>query len=719
MSPVELPSNAAVNVTSEGRLDRFKLHASINSNLGNIEIDGTAGIQEKQYDINDIKVNAQGLQAGRILSLPWLGSSDLSMLLDGTIGASSDLTLSGNIDKVYLNQNPIVNTRINAQYLGNSMEMKIDIEDPQYGMNLSSQMTMDQQTSLKSSIELNDFRIGKLVDLDSSLVVSSKVASDLVMDQQSISLDLELLENYFKSSTVDYNIDSFEFDALLAPEGSELHVLSDHSKGTLTANFDIRQAAQLVRSIREGQTEEDDLSRLLNFNFELTAEQPLKLLIPEIESASDLQLSGFLDESNQTFKIGAQTGKFQGYGVTIDTLFSDLEFNRQEILADVLVENILYDSIRLGDLSLQAINSNGQGVNTRFLLDRDSLTLMKITADLQFEEDQILVKLDSLVSLNQQLTVDSNNPIVIASQNVRFDRFTIRGQQLSIDINGTMDEFEFTIDDADLTHLNMLFPSDSTWIHHGRLNGLFAWVEADKKVHIQTNIDSLTIKDSPSLDITARAFTEGSRVPFSLQLNSITNNIGLSGDYSLDNSQIAANLNVDINQLKTFDFLVADKVEFMDGKISGQIDIGGKLTTPDYRGELAFHEVQLITLKPRSSFFIKDEVLRLDNSGLTLQDFNIYDSEQNSLKINGKLSTENYRDFDYNLTVETDNYLLINNPRQDEYQIQGQLVVGSNFSIQEIKRTQKLMLPLLLRILPALLMLCPLRTWNYCQAKES
>ena len=681
ISPVKLPSKVQLQLTSKGYLDQFDLQAAINSNAGNIALDGKAGIGNRQLDMDNLRIKARSLQAGAMLSLSWLGSTDFSLLLDGTVGVTSDLSVSGEIDRIYLNQNRIMDTRFDGRYRGNKAEMNLNILDPHYTANLKSEMNLGEQTAINTTVDFSNFKLGKLINMDSTLLVSSKVSSDFVMDQQRMSLDLGLLESDFESSTVNYSIDTLTFGALIASDGSELKILSDHSRGSLTANFDIREAGQLVQSIRE-KSNQGSLNRSLSFNLDLTTDQPLKLLSSEIEKASDLYLKGSIDESKQIIEIGVQTGSFQGFGLTIDSLSCDLKFLEQEILAAVLVEDIIYDALSLGDLSFRANNPNGNGVNTRLLLERDSLTLVMLTADLQLEEDQILIDVDSLVSLNQHFSVSSNNPVVIASQNAIFDRFAIRGQALTIDINGTLDEFEFTMDDADLTQLNKLIPGDSSVIHHGRLDGLFAWVKADRKIHLQANIDSLTIKDSPAVNITARASTEGNRVPFSLNLNSVTNNIGLTGAYALDNSEVDANLNLDINQLKMFDFLTADKVEYMDGKISGQVDIGGKLNAPEYQGELRFHEVQLITLKPRSSFFIRDEVLRLDNSGLTLQDFTIDDPEQNSLRLNGTLSTENYRDFDYDLTVDTDNYLLINNPRRAEYQIQGTLVIGSNLSIK-------------------------------------
>jgi hypothetical protein len=206
-------------------------------------------------------------------------------------------------------------------------------------------------------------------------------------------------------------------------------------------------------------------------------------------------------------------------------------------------------------------------------------------------------------------------------------------------------------------------------------------VKADQKINLQTRVDSLMFKNIPAIDLSARAITENGNIPITFSLNSATNNILLTGDYNQSSSEIAANLKLELDDLGMFQFFVRDILESATGKVNGDIDISGTLKSPHYNGKIAFTNVDITTLNPRSTFHLQDELLTLNNSGVVLNDFIIMDQQQNPLRLNGSLLTKDYQNFDYDFTVQADNYMLINNPHQEDYQLQGTLVIGSDIKV--------------------------------------
>jgi hypothetical protein len=87
---------------------------------------------------------------------------------------------------------------------------------------------------------------------------------------------------------------------------------------------------------------------------------------------------------------------------------------------------------------------------------------------------------------------------------------------------------------------------------------------------------------------------------------------------------------------------------------------------------------------------LEDETITLENGGIVLRDFTIYDQWQNPLVLDGKLTTDDYQSFKYDLRVVADNYLLVNNPATEDFQLQGILVVGSDLSLQGTEKDIRL-----------------------------
>ncbi|GJM30539.1 MAG: hypothetical protein DHS20C17_31740 [Cyclobacteriaceae bacterium] len=346
----------------------------------------------------------------------------------------------------------------------------------------------------------------------------------------------------------------------------------------------------------------------------------------------------------------------------------------------VQIGNIHYDSLLLGDLSLRLTSEDSVSIS-KLSLAKDSVKLLEVDSRINPRSNGIFVYLDRLVSFDQSLNIDPEKPIIYQQGNLTFDRYRIKGEWMNILVDGDFNEFELVLNDTDLRQLNYLLPLDSTLIGSGKLDAVIAMVRADSKINLQVNIDSLTIKNSPPMMIKARAETEEDHVPVTFSLNSATNKIQLEGNYFPNRSMIAASLELDINELHIVEVFLKDMLTDIDGQITGNISIDGNLKAPDLNGVLNFQDVKLTTLKPRSTFLMKDETVYLDNYGISLQNFTIYDQQENPLVVDGNLITRDYKNFEYDLAVKAEDYWLINNPRQEGYQLQGNLVIDSDLKI--------------------------------------
>lgn len=682
-----MPEALEIQLLSSGNPGGFDLNTRLTSNLGAISIQGNAGLKDQTIELNTLTVGGEKLNLSKLLDIAWLGTTDFSLQLLGKMGRVNDLQLTGLIEQIEINSNQVRNLAIEGSYKQDNVLVHIDITDPDFTSNIQSAITINEPLVANMNLNFDGFGLGKLLLLDSSLVVTANFNSGISIDKSNMRAELNGQCISFSSDFTDYAIDSLALAFTNSSSMSSLSYYTENVRADMEANFDIKEAPALLGDLMDNLNDSlnatDYVNRNRNFSFdiEMTTDEPLKLLNRQLKEFSGIYLSGQFTESNQKLEVTARSSRFDGFGASLDSMYTKIDLSQEEIDANLFINNIFYDSLQVGDLRFR-IAGNHSDINSSFEVRQDSLVVLGIESRSQNRTDGIYTFVDSLISFNRNLTTDPSNPVVFRNWNVFFDRFRVNGEKMEIMANGDTQEFELTVKDADLTGLNHLIASDRTLVYSGNLNGLFAFVKADKKINLQTEIDNLTFKDTPPMKIRARAVSEADRIPLQFSLSSATNNINLSGNYYDHTSEIDASLSLDLSDMSTFEFLYAKYLKKLSGSITGQIDIAGTIQKPDYQGKLGFEQVDFTVLKTGASFHLNDETVSLDDSGIGFNGFTIYDQWQNPLEINGSISTSDYRSFEYDLSVDTDNYLLINNPYNKDYQVQGKLVIGSNLKLK-------------------------------------
>ncbi len=680
-----LPQELQFQLLSSGSLNSFDLQSKISSAAGIIHTDAKASF-ERNILVVDLSIDAIGLDPGEFMDIPWLGPIDLSMHVVGNIGSKTKMEIEGQIKKMDILDQEIKDVDFQGNFDVNGVAVFMQINDPDYLSIIQSEVQFEPLISINAGLQLNDFRLGKLLGRDTTLLVSGDLKAIIMVDQPYIEASLKGKDISLKTSSVNYLMDSLALGLITSPTTSVINLYSDDMNGILEANFDIQKSPEVVENLFRNywglldSIQYKPKDRRFSFDFEVKNVAPLQLFNNEIKEFSRLHISGKFDEYDQAMEVKAGIHKFNGFGISLDTLQAVFSL-QHSINSNLRVENIFYDDLKIGNLDFNILTKQDSAYSN-LVLSRDSVAVLGITSHFQPTQNGIYIYLDSLISFDEEYNIDRNNPVFLGDNNLLFEHFIVSKNDFEMVVDGDLSRFDLSINNADLRNLNYLIASDSAVIHSGTLNGMVSYYKAIKRINIQAEIDSLSYKKIPPINISAKAITEGTRVPIEFSLRSATNNIELAGDYFVNNSEIDALLEVDINNLEMFQFLFSGIIDEISGRVHGKTRITGTLQEPNYQGTLKFQDVNLTTTKPKSTFQLRDEIITLDNSGITLYDFTIYDQRENPLTLNGALITKDYQSFEYDLTLDTDDYLLVNNPATEEYPVQGILVVGSNLKLR-------------------------------------
>ncbi|MBT1690835.1 translocation/assembly module TamB domain-containing protein [Dawidia soli] len=111
--------------------------------------------------------------------------------------------------------------------------------------------------------------------------------------------------------------------------------------------------------------------------------------------------------------------------------------------------------------------------------------------------------------------------------------------------------------------------------------------------------------------------------------------------------------------------LTLGQVKNLKGQLTGEVKVDGESAAPKIDGALRFRDAEFIPALAGSKFLLKDEVIKLTGTGLTLDDFTIRDVQNNTARFDGTIRTVGFAEFDLNLRVNAQNFQLLNTQATD------------------------------------------------------
>jgi hypothetical protein len=284
------------------------------------------------------------------------------------------------------------------------------------------------------------------------------------------------------------------------------------------------------------------------------------------------------------------------------------------------------------------------------------------TNKIRFGKELLIVKDFDLSKGNQHLVIKSknagdNSPLEIVFTAFRLSTLTEFVRADSMVVDGTLDG-HFVVDNI---NTRPVFTSDII------IKDLY--INKDTLGDIGINISN-AVANVYRADIL---------------LNGRENNVRLAGNYNLK-PENKANLDfvLDIKrlQMKTLEGASFGNLRASKGYLSGKVNIGGSLASPDIGGKLEFFQTSMMIAKLNSEFKVDNgQLLAIDNTGLRFNNFTIKDVSDNRFTIDGMAFTKNYINYDFDLRMRARNFKALNSTRADNQAYYGQIYFDTDMKI--------------------------------------
>lgn len=675
-----------------GFVTDFVAYGTLNTALGSI----TSDIQLASYDGETSyagSVQTTGFDLQRFYSEPILGELACDLKLEGTGVTIEDIDaeVKGSVGRLDLNGYTYQDIAIDGQVKNSFFNGFLGIEDERANFTFDGSIDF---TSRKPKFDfLADVKHLDLVQLNFLDNQYTSVSGALELNGEGNNLD-DFIGHIVSDDIVictidqDFPIDHLEIHANRNKTQRRIQLSSSIADALLVGEFDTegltvaseRILADIIpsypRPTKKVGSENFDLYLTLR-DFDLIQ----ALFIPDLHISPGASVILSMDDQNSDFSglFTADTVRYQTYEATeflIDVSHPDSSLyftlmSDQLQLSDSLKINLLnldarsekdtiFSSLSWGHID-DALHGN---LENRLVLEGGE------NGYLQLDQASIWVN-------DRDWNLADTAYVRKVGQNYGIENFELRHKDQFISMNGSISEdpdeqLRVGLSDYDLSMLDPLLVNAGIRLN-GRTSGDIVVNDVYGDPLINTNLDTQQLKIDEYLIGDVRLESDWDQSLQQLNTSGALEKNGktaveFSGSYtpSDEESPLLLNAYVDDAELDFLNAFITEGISGINGTISGDVEVTGKLESPQLQGGVDFNGASVHVDYLSTTYFF-EEGASIHPDWFGLDGIHVYDEENNMALLTGTIVHENFADwnFDVFLDMEEEDFLVLSTTEEE------------------------------------------------------
>ncbi len=689
----------------KGNSSQMNTDLSVNTDLGNAVVTGSfSQIDDPGRLGYNAKIETRSLDIGTILqNKEMLGPISATITAKGTgfDPKTADATFEGIVHSALINQYLYKDVKLSGNIANQKANVDASVVDPNIHFALNANADLSQQyPSVRLNGMIDSIKLQPLHFAKDKMIYRGKIDADFpVTDPNNLQGELFLTQSLFVHNEQRVQLDTVQLLAGKNDTARYLQLTSNVMSAKLEGKYKLvelgnifQQAIQPYFAIVPG----DSVITREPYDFTLNAyilDNPaLKVFVPGLEKIDSVSLQSHFSNTGWTALLKApaidmgpnkirelelRAGTGQNAIDLTATIKKITSGTSLELDNTTLVATIANNSIDFG------LNNKDKALKTRY-------NIKGIFQQLRSGDYKFSIRPDSLVLNYDAWTISDNNQIVIAKEGINASNFVLSksGQQLSVNslsanANAPM---EVSFDQFKLATLTGFVQTDSTLVN-GTLNGKVTFKDLTNEFVFVGDlaVNDLSIKGDTVGNVTIRANNNmANTYAADIALTGRGNDVRLNGNYYLKAGASNFDFDLDIRELPmtTAQAFSNNMIRDATGSINGKFDVTGTLVRPVVKGDLNFNKTGFNFTMLNNYFTIDQEKIRVNEEGLRFDRFEIKDSAQNSLRVNGLAATTNFTNYNFDLDIRANNFRAVNSTKKDNKIFYGQLYFNTNLKVK-------------------------------------
>ncbi len=701
-----IPATIDINGKLHGTTEDLTADLVINTSDGNVTLNGNASnIDDSLHILYNTTLFTEQLAVGKIIGQEAIGPLSLQLKAKGQgivperlqsafeliVDSASyngytytDLRANGSVDSMLVD----LNAHIQNAAIHLSMDAKGDFNHPYPALYVNT--TID-------SIKTRDLHL-----TEDTIIYRGQVVADFKnVNPDSLDGELKIVQSVLVMNDQRLQIDSIGLQAMQTDTGEVIKLQAPFLFAHIWGNFEITQLGYIAQ--REAnkyfQTRFNTDSVIItepytiSGNIDIYRHNSLQSFLPELYRLDSIQIRMRGDNENGLRLFAAAPRITYGSNDITDLRFFITTRDTNNLNGYVNIREFKSGGLTLNKTQVQATaHDNHLDVNLH-IHDAQEKLKYHLAANVQQPHSgayQLHLDPDSLMMNYNLWRLDPGNRIYLDSSNIMVNAFTLQynNQELSILTDTAAQGYPLTaaFKDFRIATLASFVQSDSMQMD-GVING-YATVKyllQDMELQSEIGIKDFNMNGDTIGSLQANILNEQPGI-FNIDagLTDRGNDVKITGTYNT-NRDIDNPMNIQVRigtlPMQTLEKLSMGYLRRTQGNIAGDIRVNGSPSAPSVNGEISFHNAVFAPYPLNSLLKIDNDKISIDQRGIHFSQFDIIDSSGQKATINGDALTTNFVNYNFNLTLNAQNFQVVNKEREIGDIFFGQVFLNTQLNI--------------------------------------
>ncbi|RRO14005.1 translocation/assembly module TamB domain-containing protein [Flavobacteriaceae bacterium 14752] len=643
-----------------------------------------------------------------------LGTASFNIYVDGKgfTEQALDTEIEGQIKAFEFNNYVYNNISIDGNLKYPIFNGKLNSQDPNFLFDFEGVVNASNKRkayNFQSNIKYADLNKLNFVKKDSISIFKGSFKIDVKANSIDDAVGLIKFNDFnYKTSFDTYDFKDFELKSEI---NNGLHNISINSPdvidGRIYGNFNPSKLPEFIDISFRNLYFKDVIknqyaNKNINFEFKIN-NKVVEAIFPEISIAPQTFINGNISSNEDEMKLRFIAPQIRYKKNILKDV--EIQIDKQNPFFDTYIQvaNIENSTYPISDLNLINVKLNdtlffrtefsgGKAKDDKFNLSLYQTYDKENNTVFGFQKSEILFK-----NKPWQINKDSdykNNRVVLEPglQNFMFDSIMLSYKNQIIKLDGVMRDSTYKDINLKLqtVELNNITPYIDSLKLNGLVNGKMKFYQNKGQYSPNLNImvRDFAVNDFNYGDLKLSADGNKDLSDFDLKAylsKGQQNFLSADGKISSKNQSQFIDLNIDLNELdiKALSPLGGEVISRIRGKVNGEAKLIGELQNPDFSGELFLNKAGLrfpylnidFDFENNSKILLQDKKFIFDNIQLTDTKY------QTKGRLNGDISHENFKTWNLNLNLSSDNILTLDTPYKEESLYYGTAFIDGSATI--------------------------------------
>ncbi len=699
---ISLPQNISVKGHFKGGINAFNTDLNLNSSYGNLRTIATYDARSKGNETYKANIRAFNIDAGKFIKNDSIGKITLAA---NVVGRGLDpktmrAKFTARIIKAEYNRYAYRNLNVNGSAGGGEIIAKADMADPNVRFNLDAKANMSgKYPAARVLLNLDSINLQNINIMKDDMRFHGKLFADLkTADPDYLNGEVLLTEAIMARGSDRFSLDTVSITSTASADSNSLKLRSEFVSADIGGKYKLTQLGAAFQDLIGNYFKTASSTAVakydpqrMNFDMRVVSTPLLRKLVPDLKELATVTLRGNFDSQRKLLQVDGSaprvlygTNEISNLLIKVNTTDSALNYalNVSRISAGQFQ---FYAAKIAGDIQNNTISTE---ITTA---DKKNKQNYKIAGALNAMNDvyKFSLKQDGLMLNYTPWTVSANNAIQFGGKGIQATDFTISNNNQSLSVNtnppGFNNPLEVNFKNFKIETLTNIAGQDSLLIG-GTINGgaIARNLNASPVFTADLKVDNFSFKGDTVGNITAKVNNEtAGSYAANVSITGNGNEVNLTGNYLTTNSSFDMKLNIANLSLKSIEGFTMGNIRNATGSLKGDLDIQGTVDAPQIRGGLRFDNMGF-NVAMLNSYFKVDNAAAINfvDDGIRLENFSLIDSVNNKASLNGTVFTKTYRDYRFDLSLDADNFRVLNSTAADNDLYYGKLFINTRLKIK-------------------------------------